>query len=391
MFLKKSRFIKIIIIFNTVLLWNCTNDGLLELNKYQVIKYSNSICKFYLVNKYELKEESKYTGGLGNSCILDDSIISGKYGLIAPLIPINQNQVLIRNNSGELFNYNIEKRVIKHIDIIPFKDELFVYYINLNLIFFDSLCNITVYKQESNGFLKKFEMKINDKQIFNIYGGINSKVALIEAGYFPSGGCDYVKYYKLNLDSYQFEECTNKILPINNPQSPFDDCYMDIHQEYFFFANEIRHHFEWIPKDDYVLNTNFDTVGRALRKSIYYGGNGYSINKNNQIDFYVWQNNENKLICFPVNYIFEKQIYRTFYDSLLVKSDLEKLDKIEIALLKSTIVIKNDGFVKSEKLRDILSVYAFPSSFQSYKTEDEIVLELKGNEKSNYELLKELQ
>jgi hypothetical protein len=97
------------------------------------------------------------------------------------------------------------------------------------------------------------------------------------------------------------------------------------------------------------------------------------------------------MVCFPTKINFEQQIYKAFYDSLLIESDLQKLESFELKLLKNTILLKNEGKVESEKVRDILSVYAFSKDFKERFPLEKIEALLSGNARINYDLIKKLE
>lgn len=383
----KSNFIYAIVFVFCISYIECRNKNevKVEYSNYDVFSLSKSICKYYVIDGTEfvlLKDKF---------CFFEDTILND-YNLISPILPASKANVLVERYKGEISIYGIDEGLLSGIsfkpDINKNVDREVIYFKRI-IIYLDHVTNtLNIYSKNKSDFIKDTEVQINEKDIFNIYGGINSNKILIEAGYFPAGGCEYVHYYCLDLNDYTFIDCTDKILPINNTKSPFDLCYMDINQEYFFFPNEIKiNDFEWIPQDDYILNSNFDTVGRALRKQVNYNGKGFCINKNDRLDYYFWQIESGKLVCFPVNINFEKQIYKTYYDSLLIKNDLENLENLEIKLLLNTIILKNSGIVENQDIRDILSVYAFFYKIKENKLQNDIVNKLDGIEKKNYELL----
>lgn len=360
-----------------------------ERKKYEAFNKANDICNYYLIdgNKFFLlKDKNKI-------CYSEDSLLND-YHIVSPFLPASEKKVLVQNISGKIKTYEI---IEGHLSEIPFKQALNfqeIYktcYFSDNILLLDENNTLSVYIEDNNRWIKDYEIEIPEPDVFNIYGGVTSDTVLIEAGYFPSGGCEYIKYYRFDLINYGFKECSEKVLPINSSKSPFDVFYMDIDQKYFFFPYKQKVDFSWKYSDDYILNSKFDTVGRALRKAVYYNGYGFSINKHDNIDYYIWQNEMDKLICFPVNFNFEKQIYRVYYDSLLIEKDLLRFNEFEIGLLKNVIIRKNNGIIRDERIKNVLSVYAFYFDYKGSEPIDKVKIELQGNQKRNYMLLERIK
>ncbi len=375
MFSKRKISVLYIAAISFCFIYSCKNNE--PPSRYEAIEFSKKINKHYLIGGSAFTQT--------NILLLED------YNIISPVLPSTNKEVLVEKYKDGLGMYDINNNEIHNVDFeqrIDFYQIQETYYFNRKIILLEEDNTLCVFIENNNRWTMDYKTKISDPEVFNIYGGIKSDTVIIEAGYFPSGGCEYIKYYSLDLQQYKLIECTKKILPINNPQSPFDIFYMDIDQNHLFFPNQILEGISWNQSDDYILNFNLDTVGRALQKQINYNGYGFSLNNENEIDYYFWKNGMDKVICFPVNYNFEKQIFRTYYDSLLVESDLMGFSKFEIELLKNTIIRKNNGIISSERIKNVLSVYAFYFDYQESTPIDKI--NLQGNEKRNFAVLKGL-
>lgn len=377
---QKNKFLSLIAIISLIVACSTKPE---ERNKaYDVVVTKNEISQCYIFgdNKisYELisKKDSK-----GNVSKVKDLLL-GKYNLITPLLPIKNKEFLV-SYSGELFIYNLNGEISSSLTNISNFDKIYYFQNRLILVLENQI--MILKRSMDNEFVLLKEFDIVDKEVFNIYGMINTKHILIEAGFFPSGGCESINYYNINLNDFSFEKCSDKIKLILDVNNPIDEYYMDVTQSYFFFPCYKK--YGTIKLDDYILDENFDIIGRALKKYGSYTERGYSINNNDDIEYYFWGIEKNRYVCFPVNLNFEKQIYKTYYDSVLVKTDLEQLEKFEIKLLKNTILLKNDCIIESDKIRNILALYAFSFNYEENKTEDKIEVLLEGNEKLNFELL----
>jgi hypothetical protein len=363
-----------------------TSCNRVENSRYDVIEFEDEFCFRYQIDGEE------FVLFKNKNCYSQDTILN-EYRIVSPILPGTSKKLLIEKYKEEIGLYDLKTKEITKIhfkDAISYNEIEEIHYFNGKILLLSTNNIISLYADSTKIWMKEYEVKIPDPDIFNFYGGVLSDTILIEAGYFPSGGCEYIKYYSLDLQQYILKECTKKVLPINNPQSPFDIFYMDITQKHIYLPNERKVGFNREYLDDYVLDLKFDTVGKALRKNIYYNGYGFSINKEDKIDYYCWKNKVDKVICFPVSFNFEKQIYKTYYDILLIENELIYFSEFEIELLKNTIIRKNNGVIKDDKVRNILSLYAFYSDYSESINNDKLIQNLNKTEAQNYSLLQRL-